>query len=182
MEMLLAGTLRVSIATLVPFVISALGDIFRDFAWRLTDSRRAMPKSTFLVAYDGRDQPVVDSATRLAKAQGAMLLVVHILEWSPYTFLTQEELAERHKARQAELARADTAVMAPVLARIREAGVSAEGIVRHGSVIDLVNDVARERQAELIFVGRANSLSERVFGSVASGLAQSAPVPVVIVP
>lgn len=141
-----------------------------------------MPQGTFLVAYDGRDQPVIDTAIRFAKAQGASLLVVHILEWSPYSFLTPEELAERHKVRQQELSRADEAVMTPALAKVRAAGVEASGLVRHGQVIDLLNVIAREKQAELIFVGRSNSLSDRVFGSVASGLAQTAPVPVVIVP
>lgn len=141
-----------------------------------------MPQGTFLVAYDGRDQPVIETAIRLAKAQGAALLVAHILEWSPYSFLTPEELAERHRARQQELTRAEEAVMAPALAKIRAEGLAAEGIVRHGQVIDLINAIAREKQPELIFVGRSNSLSDRVFGSVASGLAQTAPIPVVIVP
>lgn len=141
-----------------------------------------MPRGIFLVAYDGRDQPVIETAVQLAKAQDATLVIAHILEWSPYSFLTPEELAERHKARQHELERAEQAVMAPVLAKIREAGLTAEGIVRHGQVVDLVISLAREKGAQLILVGRSNSLSDRVFGSVASGLAQSAPVPVVIVP
>jgi nucleotide-binding universal stress UspA family protein len=141
-----------------------------------------MSRSTFIVAYDGTDQPVVETAVRFAKAQGAHIHLVHVLEWSPYTFLTPEELAERHKLRQSELSRAQTAVLDPVLADIRKQGVSADAEVRYGHTVDLVASIAGQMKAELVFVGRSNTLSDRVFGSVASGLAQSSPVPVVIVP
>ena len=141
-----------------------------------------MPKSTFVVAFDGEDQPVINAAIRFAKAQDAHLHVVHVLEWSPYSFLTPEELADRHKQRQSELTRAQSAVLEPVLAKLRDNGLSADGQVRHGNVVDIVSSIAANMKADMIFVGRSNTLSDRVFGSVASGLAQSAPVPVVIVP
>ncbi|MGQ0671806.1 MAG: universal stress protein [Hyphomicrobium sp.] len=141
-----------------------------------------MAGDVYVVAYDGKDRPVVDFAIEQARKAGAGLFIVHVLEWSPYTFLGPQELAERHKHREQELALANSAVMQPVLASVRQAGVTADGEVRHGNVVDLVCASARERAATLIFVGRSNRLSDRVFGSVASGLAQCAPVPTVIVP
>ena len=73
-------------------------------------------------------------------------------------------------------------VLLLALARIRAAGIPAGGEIHHGDVIELISNGASAKSALLIFVGRSRSLSDRVFGSVASGLAHVAPVPVVIVP
>lgn len=141
-----------------------------------------MAQDVFLVAYDGTDQQPVDFAVERAAKENALLVIVHVLEWSPYSFLTTQELAQRHKARQQELARAEEAVLKPVLEKVRRAGITADGELRYGHVVDIVCSLAKEKGATMIFVGRSSSLSRRVFGSVASGAAQSATVPVVIVP
>jgi nucleotide-binding universal stress UspA family protein len=143
---------------------------------------QAMSQNIFIAAYDGTDRHAIDFAAARAKCEGAAVHVVHVLEWSPYTFLTPEELAQRHKVRQEELNRADTAVLQPVLQSLRAAGVSVSGEIRHGNVVDVLSAIAMEKGAALIVAGRSSSLTTRVFGSVASGLAQSAPVPVAIVP
>jgi len=141
-----------------------------------------MAQEVFVVAYDGTDQHVVDFAVDRALKEDAQLLIVHVLEWSPYSFLTTEELAERHKTRQQELTRANETIMKPILEKARQAGARVDGDVRYGHVVDVICSIAKERSATMIFVGRSSSLSTRVFGSAASGLAQSAPVPTVIVP
>lgn len=141
-----------------------------------------MAQDVFVVAYDGTDQHPVDFAADRAAKENARLLIVHILEWSPYSFLTTAELAERHKTREQELARAEEQLMRPILEKVRGAGATAEGELRYGDVIDLICALAKEKSAAMIFVGRSSSLSNRVFGSVTSGVAQCAPVPVVIVP
>jgi nucleotide-binding universal stress UspA family protein len=141
-----------------------------------------MAREVFIVAYDGRDLQVVEFAVDRAIKEGARLLIVHVLEWSPYSFLTTEELVERHKTRQQELTRANEMIMKPILEKVRQAGATADGDVRYGHVVDIICTIAKEKTAAMIFVGRSSSLSTRVFGSAASGLAQSAPVPTVIVP
>jgi len=141
-----------------------------------------MAQEVFIVAYDGRDLQVVEFAVDRAIKEGARLLIVHVLEWSPYSFLTTEELVERHKTRQQELTRANEMIMKPILEKVRQAGAAADGDVRYGHVVDIICTIAKEKTAAMIFVGRSSSLSTRVFGSAASGLAQSAPVPTVIVP
>jgi nucleotide-binding universal stress UspA family protein len=141
-----------------------------------------MAQEVFIVAYDGRDLQVVEFAVDRAIKEGARLLIVHVLEWSPYSFLTTEELVERHKTRQQELTRANEMIMKPILEKVRQAGATADGDVRYGHVVDIICTIAKEKTAAMIFVGRSSSLSTRVFGSAASGLAQSAPVPTVIVP
>jgi nucleotide-binding universal stress UspA family protein len=141
-----------------------------------------MEQEVFLVAYDGRDQHPVDFAVGRALMANARLVIVHVLEWSPYSFLTTAELAERHKTRQQELERAEESLMNPILAKVRAGGATAEGELRYGDVVDLICGLAKEKGAAMIFVGRSSSLSTRVFGSVASGVAQCAAIPVVFVP
>lgn len=144
-----------------------------------------MPQELYVVAYEGDDKSnVLDYAVGQAKKSGAALHILHVLEWSPYSFLTPEELEERHARRNEELGRARSAVIDPALERARAAGVEAEGDIRYGSVVDLVVDTAKEMDAAMIFVGRTggNALTARIFGSVPLGLAQVAPVPTVIVP
>ncbi|PKP62801.1 MAG: universal stress protein [Alphaproteobacteria bacterium HGW-Alphaproteobacteria-8] len=142
-----------------------------------------MPKPVFIVAYGGEDRTVVNLAATHARKEDAKLHLVHVLEWSPYSFLTPQELEERHARRKKELARAEEAVMAPVLGDLRAAGVEADGEILYGSTVELILEVTREQGATLIFVGRSEAtLGARVFGSVSIGLAQAAPVPTVIVP
>ena len=143
-----------------------------------------MGQETFVVAFD--DSPatsVLDCAVARAKKSGARLLVIHILEWSPYSFLTQEELAERSRRRTEELERARTHIIEPALARAEAEGVEATGSTKHGNVADLVVKAAKEANATFIFVGRSGSGAfGRVFGSVPLAIAQLATVPTVIVP
>ena len=144
-----------------------------------------MTKETYVVAHKGDDWAVLDFAIGTALRNGARIHLVHILEWSPYSFLTAEELAERHKRREEELARAETAIIAPAIAHARAAGLDdVTGELRYGSVADLVVEIATEKGAALVCVGRSggSGLAARVFGSVPMALAQVSPVPLVIVP
>lgn len=120
----------------------------------------------------------------LAKAEGAEVVVTHILEWSPYTFLTPEELAERHKRRKEELSRAETALLAPVMDELGKKGVNASAVLKYGHIVETLCEVINETGASQVVIGRTghSSLSSRLFGSVAGSLAQVSPVPVTIVP
>lgn len=141
-----------------------------------------MAQEIFVVGFDGTDQHPVDFAVTRAAKGDARLLIVHVLEWSPYSFLTTQELAERHKARERELGRAEEAVVKPIVEKARSSGVTADGELRYGHVADILCAIAKEKSAAMIFVGRSSRLSQRVFGSVATGVVQCAAVPVVIVP
>lgn len=144
-----------------------------------------MPDEIYVVAYEGDERHhVLDYAIDQAKKSGARLHVMHVLEWSPYSFLTPEELEERHARRRGELDRAQSTIIDPALERARDAGITADGEIRYGSVVDIIAETAQKIGASMIFVGRAggNALGARIFGSVPLGLAQIAPVPTVIVP
>ena len=139
----------------------------------------------FIVAFDEDDgsKRALDFAVQRAKLGDAEIRLVHVLDWSPYSFLTPEELEERHMRRNKELARA-TAALAPVVADIESKGVAVEAIVRYGKIADTLCQLAKELHAVQIFVGRAGSttLADRVFGSVPGALVQASPIPVTVVP
>ena len=140
----------------------------------------------FVVAYDGSDagRRALDHAVAMARGSGAEIVLAHVLEWSPYSFLTAEELAERHKRRNQELERASTAVVAPALKVVTDAGIPVETDIRYGHVAETLVSIAEEAGAVQIVIGRTgqSTMVSRLFGSVAGTLAQIAPVPVTIVP
>lgn len=140
----------------------------------------------FLVGYDGSQasERAVDFAVEQANECGASLLVVHVLEWSPYSFLTPDELEERHRRKKAEVERAEKALMEPLAARLKDAGCKIETQIRYGRCADVLIEVAEKEKVTQVFFGRQgeSGLASRVFGSVAGSLAQSASVPCTIVP
>jgi nucleotide-binding universal stress UspA family protein len=141
---------------------------------------------TIVVACDGSDASsrALDFAHARAKQNNSDLLVVHVLEWSPYSFLTPEEIAERHARRNEELARADQAIIGPIIAKFKDKGVKIETKVKYGHVVETLVDIATKANAVEIISGRTGNsgVLTRVFGSVAGTLAQVSPVPCTIVP
>lgn len=140
----------------------------------------------YVVAYDGSDaaRRALDHAVGQARQSGAAIVLAHVLEWSPYSFLTAEELAERHKRRNEELDRARRAVVEPALKALAGSGVGIEADIRYGHVAETLVSIAEETGAAKIVIGRTgqSTMATRLFGSVAGTLAQIAPVPVTIVP
>ncbi|WP_133489734.1 universal stress protein [Aliiroseovarius marinus] len=139
-----------------------------------------------VVGYDGSDSAnaALAFATDLAKAQGGSIVVAHVLEWSPYSFLTPTELEERHKRRGEELDRAEAAILAPAVDSLKDSGLEIDTALKYGNIATTLGEIATESGADQIVIGRNGEpgLSSRVFGSVAISLAQAAPVPVTIVP
>jgi len=126
----------------------------------------------------------IEYAIAQAKASGARLYVAHVIEWSQFSFSTALENAERHKRREEELQRAFSEIINPVVARLKEEGIEAEGLVRHGHVADTLNALAKSKGVSNIILGRqgASKLKSHVFGSVGSRLVQSADCAVTVVP
>jgi len=139
-----------------------------------------------LVGYDGSaaSERALAYAVKRAKAEGAGLVLAHVLAWSPYSFLTPEEIEERHKRRAEELARAESEVLAPVAAKAKESGVSVETALKYGNIGETLCEIAHEQAVDQIVIGRTghSSMAERIFGSVVMTLAQAAPAPLTIVP
>ena len=140
----------------------------------------------FVVGYDGSEAShrALDFTLARAKSQGGSVLIVHVLEWSPYSFLTPTEIEERHTRRKQEMARAEEAILAPARKSAEGSGVPVETAIRYGHIAETLCAIAKDRNATQIVLGREGqtSFGSRVFGSVAGSLVQTAPVPCTIVP
>ncbi len=139
-----------------------------------------------LVGIDGSEgsRRAAEFAAHRAKRSGAHLVVVYVIEWSPYTFNTPEENDVRHKRREEEIERAQTQVLNPMVEALKSKGVDVEGIVRHGHAAEVLTGLAKENSVVQIFIGRLgqSTLKSLLFGSVAGHLVQTSPVPVTVVP
>lgn len=139
----------------------------------------------YVVGFDGTEasERAADLAAGLATKSGAALHLVFVLEWSPYSFLTQEELAERHQRRTEELDRA-AKIVDPVVTRYSGTGLAVTSEVRYGHGAEIISEIAKEKRATQIFVGRrgSRSLAERLLGGLTMTLVQISPVPVTVVP
>jgi len=111
------------------------------------------------------------------------LIVVYVIEWSPFSFQTAEENAQRHKRREEEISIAMERVLNPAVKSLIDAGLSARAVVRHGDVADTIDEVAHKEGASQIIVGRtsAGGFSSRIFGSSTGNLVMNARVPVTVV-
>lgn len=139
-----------------------------------------------VIGLDGQSSG--EKALEFAKAMAANvssceLIVVYVVEWSPFSFQTAEENAERHKRREEEISIAMERVVGPAVATLKKAGLSARAIVRHGDVADTIDDIAHSEKASQIIVARSSvgGLTKRLFGSSTANLVMNARVSVTVV-
>ncbi|MEM1412291.1 MAG: universal stress protein [Pseudomonadota bacterium] len=141
--------------------------------------------TVYLVGVDGSNcsDRAIAYAVERARENGGRVLVAFVIEWSPYSFSTPEENAERHMRREQELERAHEQVIDPLVARLSEQGIETEGLVAHGHVAQTLDRLARERDVTCLVIGRkGSSRLAQFFGSVASRLVQIVDRPVTVVP
>ncbi|WP_166415593.1 universal stress protein [Cochlodiniinecator piscidefendens] len=142
--------------------------------------------NTVLLAIDGSrgSDRALTHVRKRAELGGAKVVVAYVIEWSPYSFNTPEENAERHSRRETEISRATTSVVEPALTYLTEGGIDVESLVRHGPPSETLIKIAEEVGAAQIVIGRRgeSGLKSLIFGSVAGNLIQTSPVPVMVVP
>ena len=116
-------------------------------------------------------------ATRLGSCE---LIVAFVIEWSPYSFQTAEENAERHKRREEEIDAAQSRIVQPAVESLKTDGFEARGVVKHGDVADLLDKIAVDNGADQIIVARTSEggFVTRVFGTATQSLVMHAHVPV----
>ena len=139
-----------------------------------------------LVGLDGTSSGgrALSHTKRLATLIGdCEILVAYVIEWSPFSFQTAEENAQRHKRREEELTLAQDRILGPAVETLKGEGFAAQGLVRHGDVAETLNALAVENGAEQIVVARVSEggFAQRLFGSSTSNLVMHASVPVTVV-
>lgn len=139
-----------------------------------------------IVGVDNSDYSTraVDFAVGHAPANGWTLLLAHVIPWSPFSFNTPSENEHRSREKQHEIEAANEQILEPMAAIAAAGGIEHEVYVVHGKPSEVLADLANDRGAEQVVVGRSgdSGLREAVFGSVASRLVQQADVPVTVVP
>jgi nucleotide-binding universal stress UspA family protein len=126
----------------------------------------------------------LEYAVARAEGEESQLVVVHVIDWSPYSFNTPQENEQRHKRREEELARAHAEIIDPIVDGLREKGVTVRGVIRHGHPAETLNAVAEESGAASVIIGKTGSsrIKSQLFGSVANTLVQISKIPVTVVP
>jgi nucleotide-binding universal stress UspA family protein len=128
-----------------------------------------------VAAKAGSDQPwLADAAADLAHQTGAAVSVVSL------DGLDMEGLSPTPRSEFRESAQQAVDAM---LARLREAGIEAEGEVRPGKVSRGILLYAEEKEADAILVGASTKgkVARRVLGSVPVELIQRARRPVIVI-
>jgi len=142
--------------------------------------------NTVLLAIDGSPggERALQYAKERAKISGAKVVIAYVIEWSPYSFNTPEENAERHKRREQEIDKATSTIVNPASAALKSDDVDCETIVRHGPPAETLLKLANDNGVSQIIIGRRgqSGIKSLLFGSVAGNLIQTSPVPVVVVP
>ncbi len=141
--------------------------------------------SKIVVGLDGSStgERATAFAQDLAEKIGSCeLILVYVIEWSPFSFQTPEENAERHKRREEEIGAAQSRVVGPTVERLKGSKVPVRGVVRHGHVAETLDQIAKEEGASQIVVARSTESGVmRLFGSSTANLVMHASVPVTVV-
>ena len=139
-----------------------------------------------LVALDGSEggRRALSVAVDHARLTKSNLLLAYVIDWSPYSFHTPEELSERHKRRESEIQRANDSVLHPEASALADSGVPVETVVRHGKIAETLVELSEEHNASQIYIGKLGESRMRsmIFGSVTAALVQTSSVPVTVVP
>jgi nucleotide-binding universal stress UspA family protein len=139
-----------------------------------------------LVATDGSEgaDRAIDYAARWAKNTGADLLIVNVIGSLPekllrnFTHAQHAWLDELFEALSAE-------TLTQARNRARSAGAGTIGLEsRTGETAPTIIDIAREKGADAIVVGRRGigQVAGLLLGSVSQKLVSLAPIPVIVIP
>ena len=141
-----------------------------------------------LVATDGSEgaDRAVDYAAHVAKVTGASLLIVNVIGGYglPSTIVSQFTHAQ-HAWLDELLASMSAQMLTKARERARVQGVATIQLEsRAGDVAQAIIDIAREKEAELVVVGKRGTgrIAGLLLGSVSQKLVSLSPVPVTVVP
>ena len=139
-----------------------------------------------LVALDGSDgsKRALSAAVAHAKLASSDLVLAYVIDWSPYSFHTPQELEERHQRRESEIQRANDSILTPEIAALKADGLNVETVVHHGKIAETLLELGKQHGTSQIYIGRRGEsrMHTMIFGSVSAALVQTSSVPVTVVP
>jgi len=126
----------------------------------------------------------LNAAAQHAKLTSSDLVLAYVIDWSPYSFHTPQELEERHQRRESEIQRAHDSVLNPEIAALEAEGINVETVVHHGKIAETLLELGDQHGISQIYIGRRGEsrMHAMIFGSVSAALVQTSSVPVTVVP
>jgi nucleotide-binding universal stress UspA family protein len=141
---------------------------------------------TILIPYDGSEgsERALQHAVSLAQRSGALLVLAAVVEWRLMGSQNPLEVAHAQIDVLREVERVRDEILKPRCARLAEQGLSAQAVVELGPVVASLLEIGARHHVSSIVCGRRghSRLSRLLMGAVASGLVQTAPFPVTVVP
>ena len=146
----------------------------------------AMKTIVVAVDFSNVTQAVLDMASGLAKAFGARLRLLHVVEPEPsYTAygFTPDEFPALH-AYQEEAKRRASGKLEELLTTVKAVIPEAECQIAEGSPLHSLLDYVKEIGADFVVLGSHGhgAIASLLLGSVAEGMVRKATVPTLIVP
>jgi manganese transport protein len=128
------------------------------------------------VEFTGGDDPVLAQAAALARANGARLFPIHVVE-GPGAAFHGPETADQES-------RFDRRAMAELLKHLRDNGLEAEGLLGYGEPPRELVRLARERQLDLLVLGTHGHrfFADLALGQTVSPVLHRLAIPVLVVP
>ncbi|WP_417451816.1 universal stress protein [Kordiimonas sp.] len=143
-------------------------------------------KQHYLVAVDGSEwgNRAADHAITQAKLTGADVCLITVIPWSGYQPLNMEDIAVRPLEKQEEERVAREEILAPIVERHKESGVTISGEFYWGHPVKVIREQVKKQKIHQLFIGRRgrSRVADLILGSVANSLAHSLGVPIVLVP
>lgn len=138
------------------------------------------------VAVDGSEcsRRAVEEAIQLAQAFDAMIHLIHIVDWSDYSFINVIEVEDRTRMRTKEEKNARENILQPLSKLVRDADIKVENTLRFGHPAKTVKKFADEYDSKMVVVGTKgrSDLSNLILGSFSHALVQMADRPILLVP
>lgn len=145
-----------------------------------------MSAKPVLVGFDGSgaSREALEYATEFARRFDAPVVIIHVIDWSPFQFQTLEDNEQQPVWRRQQIQADREELFPPVLAALAEAGVEAEAQVKFGHPAEVLAAEAKERDALALVVGKTglSKVKNLLFGSTASNAALLSERPVIVVP
>ncbi len=142
--------------------------------------------TTFLVGVDGSEgaRRAAHYAAERARAEKARLLLVAIVEPTPYAPTMPEELPIMPVEPRHEIDDIIEHVLKPLEKELAADDLEIELLASRGRAAEQLNKVAHDYRVDQVFTGRRgrSRVATLLFGSVSRALVQSCPVPITVVP
>jgi len=111
---------------------------------------------SILLAVDGSTggSKALKHVINTCDSKSVEVVLAYVIEWSPYSFNTPEENAERHQRREGEISRAKEGVVTPAEESLKAKGFNVNAVVRHGAPAETIINIAHEFKVSEITIGR----------------------------